>query len=135
MLGISPADGIYPFAGHCSGGGGSDQGERDVVLQTVAIADMSTDGGAVLTKVATAHADRKRVGTVMPTMVLGVSVLSLCAMSVSSTSLLLLLFFSYSCNFGGKTKLPQALPTRLLNFVFGSPTGIFTASGGRPTTR
>ena len=37
--------------------------ECDVVLQTVAIADMSTDFGATVTKVVTAHADRKRVGT------------------------------------------------------------------------
>jgi hypothetical protein len=35
----------------------------DVVLQTVTIADMSSDFGATVTKVVTAHADRKRVGT------------------------------------------------------------------------
>jgi hypothetical protein len=42
------------------GGTGDD---CDVVLQTVAIADMSSDFGATVTKVVTAHADRKRVGT------------------------------------------------------------------------
>lgn len=84
MCGISLSD-ISFSARHCSGGGGSDQAECDVVLQTVAIADMSTDGGAVLTKVATAHADRKRVGTEMPIMLL-IHFQVFVQMSVSSTS-------------------------------------------------
>ena len=44
-------------------GGGGDDDEREVVLQTVTIAEISSDSGATVTKVVSAHADRKRVGT------------------------------------------------------------------------